>query len=99
MASSDEFSFTSRLTSGVSFDRGRYDFITSYFSPMANSPRSGAQQLLRARHISSRNGFFAVSKDYNIRGMKKLLGYLQNKKLCLNKEEFSMNLLKDWGSN
>ena len=97
MNSSDEFAFTSRLTSGVSFDHERFDVITSYFSPLANTPRSGAQQLLRARSISTKNGFFAVSKDYNRCGMKKPVGYLQNKNLCLSRESFSLNLLNDWG--
>ena len=92
MNTADDFAYTARLTSVVSFDTIRYDVITSYYSPQANLPRSGAQQLLRARNISTKNGFFSLAMDANRRYIIKPLGYIKNKELCLSRESFSMNL-------
>ena len=57
MAPSDEFAFTSRLTSGVSFDQERYDVTISYFPPKRT--RRGAvlnsfyeQEIFQSRMVS-----------------------------------------------
>ena len=95
MKTADDFAYTARLNSGVSFDAIRYDAITSYYSPQANLPRTGAQQLLRARNISTKNGFFSVGMDSNRRYIVKPLGYTKNKELCLSRESFSLNLMDE----
>ena len=97
METSELFAFTSRLTAGLSFDKKHYDVLTGYFTPNANLPRSGAQQLLRARDIKLRSGFFTVTEKPNIKMMVKPLGYDANKDLCNSREDFSCNLLDDWG--
>lgn len=97
METANEFAYTSRLSSGVSFDALHYDVLTGFFSPCANSPRSGAQQMVRVRNISTNSGFFSVAEDHNRKKMSKPLGYPKNKALCLNREHFSLNLLDDWG--
>ena len=91
----DDFSFTSRLTSGVSYNKLRYDVLTCYFTPQANLPRTGAQQILRVRNFASNSGVFSVGSDCNRRWMCKPLGFSQNRKLCLSRESFSLNLLDD----
>lgn len=97
MRGAQEFAYTSRLTSGISFDSLHYDVLTGYFTPCANSPRSGAQQMVRIRNISTNSGFFSVAKDVNTRFLSKPLGYSKNKDLCLSRESFSLNLMDDWG--
>ena len=69
--------------------------MTGFFSPCANSARSGAQQLLRVRDVSLRGGFFSVANNVNVRNIKCPLGYDENKKLCVRKEDFSCNLVND----
>ena len=98
METADDFAFTSRLSSGVSFDQERYDVLTCYFTPQANLPRNGAQQLVRARNISCRAGVISIGAEPNIRALKKPLGYEENKLQCLQRESFSLNLLNDWGA-
>ena len=99
MTSANDFSFTSRLTSGFSFDEEQYHVLTGYFSPCANLPRSGAQQNLRIRKIILKSGFYSIANNYNTKVMSRPLGYKQNKELCLAREDFSLNLLDDWGSS
>ena len=93
MSSAQDFTFTSRLSAGISYDEEHYDIITSFFSPCANLPRGGAQQLQRARKIHFKAGFFSVGNNYNKYMMSKPLGYSENKRLCLSRENFSLNLL------
>ena len=95
MRSAQDFTFTSRLTAGIFFDEDHYDIVTSFFSPCANHPRGGAQQLQRARKIKFKAGFFSVGNHYNKSMMSKPLGYSKNKRLCLSREIFSLNLLDD----
>ena len=97
MSSAHDFSFTSRLTAGVSYDDPHYDIVTSYFTPCANLPRGAAQQILRARDIRLKAGFFSVDNMCNTSMMAMPLGFLKNKLLCLSRENFSLNLLDDWG--
>ena len=87
-----EFSFTSRLTAGVSFEIPRYYVVTSYFTPLANLPRSGAQQIPRVRNVNFRTGFFAVDNIWNRRMLALPLGLEANKELCLSREHFSLNI-------
>ena len=93
-----DFSYTSRLTCGVSFEDQRYDVMTGYFSPLSNLPRSGAQQIVRVRDFSLKTGFVSVSEDCNKRVMAKPLGFQENKILCENREDFSLNVIDDWGT-
>ena len=95
MESAQEFAFTSRLTSGLSFDKIHYDILTAYCTPCANLPRSAAQQIVRARDIKFRGGFITVADSVNTRMISKPLGYKENKRLCLARENFSLNLLDD----
>ena len=95
MDSAQDFTFTSRLSAGISYDQDHYDIITSFFSPCANLPRGGAQQLLRARKIKFKAGFFSVANHQNKAMITKPLGYSANKHLCLSREDFSLNLLDD----
>ena len=95
MRSAQCFAFTSRLTSGFSFDEKHYNVVTGFFTPCANSARSGAQQLVRVRDVSLRSGFFSVAEDVNIRNISRPLGYDKNKTLALEKEDFSLNLVDD----
>ena len=95
MKTANDFAFTSRMTCGISFDEDHYDISTSYFSPCANLPRSGAQQMVRVRHFSLKSGFFSVADDFDKRAIAKPLGFKQNKELCLSREDFSMNILDD----
>ena len=85
MRTAQDFSYTSRLTSGVSFDFEHYDVLTGFFTPCANSPRSGAQQNVRVRHIRTKSGFFAVANEFNTKHLSKPLGYQENMDLCLSK--------------
>lgn len=95
MQTAQDFSFTSRLTSGFSFDEEHYHLLTAYFSPCSNLPRSGAQQMLRVRQIIFKSGFFSVAADFNRKNMTRPLGYKENMELCLAREDFSLNLLDD----
>lgn len=96
MNTATDFAFTSRMTCGISFDTtDHYHISTSYFSPCANLPRSGAQQMVRVRHFSLKSGFFSVADDFDKRAIAKPLGFQQSKELCLSKEDFSMNILDD----
>ena len=98
MEIADDFAFTSRLSSGVSFDKQRYDIITGYFSPQSNLPTSGAQQLMRNRNVRLKSGIIAFGNDCNLRNIVKPLGFSLNKRRCLSRESFSLNLLDDQGN-
>ena len=95
MSNADDFSYTSRLTAGVSFDLPRYDVVTSYFTPLANLPRTGAQQVPRVREVNFRTGFFAVDNSSNRPMLALPLSYKANKELCLSREHFSLNVLDE----
>ena len=98
MTTASDFAYTSRMTCGVSFDNPHYDIMTGFFSPCTNTPRSGAQQILRIRNFALKTGFFSVANDFNAKVMAKPLDFDDNKQLCLSREDFSLNILDDWGT-
>ena len=53
--------------------------------------------MVRVTNISMKSGFFSIAEDHNRKYMSKKLGYSKNKDLCSNPEQFSLNLLDDWG--
>lgn len=51
--------------------------------------------MVRVRNFSVKSGFFSVADDFNMTAMAKPLGFNENKELCLEKEDFSTNILDD----
>ena len=95
MRSADEFVFSSRMTKGVSFDYEHYDVLTGLFTPNANLPRSAAQQLVRVRSINLKVGIVSISDVPKRKNLYLPLDLHENKKLCLSREDFSLNILDD----
>ena len=95
MRQADEFSYSSKLTKGLSFDEDHFDIVMGFFTANANSPKSGAQQLVRARNIKLKHGFISVSSIPNTKNLHLPLSFLDNKQLCLSREDFSLNILDD----
>lgn len=93
MRSADEFAYSSRMTKGLSFDDNHFDVLTGYFTPHANLPRCGAQQLVRARNINLKSGFISISDIPRYESMHLPLQYPDVTKLCNSKELFSLDLL------
>ena len=69
--------------------------ITVYFSSQSNLPTSGAQQMVKNRNLTLKSGVIAVGNEYNLIDTKRPLGFAENRKHCLLREGFSLNLLDD----
>ena len=52
--------------------------------------------VVRARDIKFGGVFIAVADSVSMRMIWKPLGYKENQRLCLGRENFSLNLLDDW---
>ena len=97
MRSADEFVYSSRMTKAVSFDQKHFDVLTGLFTANANLPRSAAHQLVRVRSINLKVGIISISDIPNRKSLSLPLGLKENKTLCLSREDFSLNILDDWG--
>ena len=78
MEIADDFAVTSRLSSGLSFDKQRYGVITGYFSSQSNLHASGAQKMVRNTNLTLEIDVIAVSNEYNLRDTKTQLGFAEN---------------------
>ena len=97
MRESEEFAYSSRMSKGVSFDDVHFDLITAMFSPNANSPRDAAHQMVRARSLKLCGGILCISDVPDWKDLHLPVGLEEAKKLCLEREDFSMNILDDRG--
>ena len=95
MRTSDEFAYSSVMTKGVSFDDTHFDVLNGLFTPNANLPISAAQQMVRARSINFKSGIVCVSNMSKQKDMHLPLQYKDNIRLCLDREDFSLNILDD----